>query len=211
MSEIDNGTITITIGETKTLYTNFYHDSDEYREVIVALKNAVSIPFPALDLGGVGATDNPPTPQEAEGDAKEFLGVSNNYYLDRWWVKSDVDGFEKDSQGYPTPQNDGYAFDHAVKVIDNNDDSILGLIAFFTKTISSTKRACIALTAVGATPYSPLPSVGSRFETYSMSNPSGTDFDLAAQSIFGQGNYSRGSLNETITKLAPYQSFPQNW
>lgn len=218
MSEIRDGDVAIVIGGENALFTAFKNRVDpangdeHFQEVIVAKKYAVSVPFPWSGTGGVGRNLTYGTPQLAEQAGKNFILGSpsgSNYQVDRWWVAS-TSPIERELDGYPTPQNDGFTYVKTVKLVNvDDDDALRALFAFYSKTVSSTKKDYRILIA---TPDSSTPECyRSRCDDHSMSNPSGTDFDDEAENLFGATNYVRSVLDERITKLAPYQSFPSAW
>jgi hypothetical protein len=172
--------------------------------VIVPKKyEGFSVPFPVAGLmTEAAAASLPSTPSAAEADAKTFLGISSNYGLDRWWVKS------TDTQSvstYSAPTQSGYSFYMRVEAI--HDDSTLAIVDFYTKVISSTRRDVWLL---AAHPESHGPQIYPDETSFTKELSPNTTLDQAGTSTFGS-NYEKWEIKETIQKLSPSQSFPVTW
>lgn len=188
------------------LGTTYGFDSSTnlFREVIVAKKyQGVVPPLPVAALGGTSTNDSlPSTPRDAESSAKSFLGISSNYQLDRWWVKST---YTSSVSTYSTPST-GYSFHSLISATHNGD--VIALLEYHEVTISSSRKDYWILSAIDNAFSGPaVETDGTTFAV--VQNPD--DIETAATTEFGEDGFARWEIKEETTKLSPTQNFPTSW
>lgn len=200
----------IVIESTPSAFISYGFDApDEFREVIVAKKyQGITPPLPVAPAGGsVTASELPGSPRDAESAAKSYLGISSNYQLDRWWMKStDCDEVTQ----YSDPADGAFGFTFAMRAIAQNaNDDVIALLDFYKKTISSVRTDYWLLTAHEGSDSGPdIDPDGTKFEK--VENPNPATFTTEAAAAFPSG-YSKWEIKETTTKLSPTQNYPLSW